>query len=98
MSTNLPQAPGSNSAWLAQGIASAAVYSAINLIIVRLYHGWVNYRTLTADAPNLNAELEKVVLVLSDMKYILSDEGFKNALNEDELNHVENLLVTLEQK
>ena len=96
------QAQENNGSWLAQGIASGiasgAVYSALHLIVARLYNGWKNYESLSANAPSLYAQLDKVVLVLWDMKYILSDTDFTNALNDAERNHLDKLLVTLEEK
>ena len=93
MSTNIPQAEGNNRSLLAQGIASAAVYSAIYVVIARFYLTSVNYRTLPKNGPSLNAALEKAVFVISDMKYILNDGKFNSALDDEETTQPEKLLA-----
>ena len=98
MSTSLEN----NNSWLAQGIvsgiASGAAWSALNLIVTRLYNGWKNYESLSVNAPTLYAQLENLVFVLWDLKYILSDTEFTSALSDAERNDVDKLLTTLEEK
>jgi len=90
------QTHGTSDSWLAQGIASAAITSAINLIIGRLCTD--NYRDLSANAASLNNELEEVLLLLNDMKKILNDNTFKRAMRDDELTQLANILARLERK
>ena len=92
------QADGGHNPWLAQGMASAAIMSAVNVIISRLCTTWVNYRDFSAGAPGLDAELQEVAQVLGNMKEILSDDRFRSAMSDDEIKQVANLLTALEQK
>ena len=87
----------SNTSWLAQGVASAAVYGAARLLLTRAYQTWNNYCEFLADGPNLRNRLERLLSDLDGLQFVLLDVPFNNSMGISELARLEMTLARLEE-
>jgi hypothetical protein len=84
--------------WLAENIASAALYGGAHLIVAELYRVWHNYGDLFRSTPGLSVQLERVSMVLADMKDIFQDVRFNTVLNDRERKGVDIVLKEIEKR
>jgi hypothetical protein len=84
--------------WLAENIASAALYGGAHLIVAELYRVWHNYGDLFRSTPGLSVQLERVNLVLADLKDIFHDVTFNAVLNDRERKGVDIVLKEIERR
>jgi hypothetical protein len=87
----------SNTSWLAQGVASAAVYGTARLLVTRAYQTWNNYCEFLADGPNLGKRLERLLSDLDGLQFVLLDVPFNNSMGISELARLEMTLARLEE-
>lgn len=88
----------SQSNWLAENVASAALYGGATVLIAELYRVWTSYRDLFRNAAYITERLDRIHLTLNDLANIFHDEQFHSVLNGREREGLESILKFIEAK
>jgi hypothetical protein len=90
--------PSGSGNWLAENMASAALYGGASVLAAEVYRVWTTYRDLFRNAGDIKERLDRIHLTLNDMANIFHDQQFHSVLSDREREWLEGILKAIEAK